>query len=220
MPTARSIYAMKNDGEKIRRLITVLRGPGGCAWDRRQTLRTLAPLLIEEAYEVVDAIERKSPRMFNEEIGDLLFLVMTLFACAEDTDWARYRSVIARTARKYITQHPHVFEARRNMTPGQILAAWEKRKAASGNPFDRVPKSLPALYQAKRIYDKAHRLGLLDVRPRRPEKDARAGGRKLLGMVRAAAGQGVDLETALRAEIRALRRRLGGRAARTGGRRR
>lgn len=207
MPSPTPILRMKNSSEKILRLISVLRGARGCAWDRRQTPRTLAPLLIEEAHEVVEAIERGKSAAVREELGDLLFLVLSIAHAAESKGMLTYRGIVRTTAEKYISRHPHVFKAKRDLTPGQILDQWERQKAQKSrrHPMDGIPVSLPALYQAKRIYEKASRLGMIRIRKSKTRRSARRIGRRLLKAVRTALENGVDPERALRSELRKLR---------------
>ena len=211
MPSPKAILKLRNDAEKIRKLIAVLRGTRGCAWDRAQTPETLAPMLIEEAYEVVEAIEGRRAGDFEEEIGDMLFLVMTLIHVAAAKGRTSYAGIVRRTAEKYIVRHPHVFKSGTDLTPDQILTRWERQKAAQtrARPFDSIPRSLPALYQAKRIYEKADRLGIAAA-SRRKKSAGTARSRKYIGtallrLARAAVRQGIDPETELRREIRGLR---------------
>ena len=210
MPTAQPILRLKNDAEKIRKLITVLRGPHGCAWDRRQTAESLAPLLIEEAHEAVEAIERRRIAATGEELGDLLFLLLSIVHACESRGRLTYRDLVRDTAAKYISRHPHVFKSRRRMAPDQILVQWETMKAArrGRHPIESVPVHLPALYQAKRIYEKAARLKLVRKRRSARRLSARAIGRRLLALALAAAQRGIDPERALRGEVRKLRSKL------------
>lgn len=208
MPAARSILRMKNDTEKLRKLISVLRGPKGCNWDRKQTPRSLAPLLIEEAYEVIEAVEKGTPAMFREEIGDLLFLLLSIVSAAESRKnggAVRYPRIVEETVNKYVSRHPHVFLRRKDMTPDQILAQWEKIKegeaGSTGHPLDKIPSALPALYQAKRLIDKAARLGILRVPKTSRQISGRQMGRRLLRLVHQSVRAGIDPETALRIEL-------------------
>ncbi len=204
---------MKNNSEKILRLVRVLQGPGGCNWDRAQTPLSLAPKLIEESHEAVEAIETGRRKHYAEEIGDLLFLVLSLIRSAQSRGWPRYETIIRTCVEKYVSRHPHVFgPARPDLSPDEIFARWEKQKTAAGaHPIGGVPRHLPALYQAKRILDKAARAGLIPAtrRSRPASKSARrAVGRRLLRIVREAVRRGIDPESALRGEIRRLRRSL------------
>ncbi len=201
---------MKDDVEKLRKLISVLRGPKGCNWDRRQTSRTLAPFLIEESYEVVESIETGERRISKEEVGDLLFLVLSIIDAAESKGEFSYKEIVRDTVKKYISRHPHVFASKRDMTPGQILVQWEKMKAQKSdeNPIDKVPLCLPALYQAKRLYDKASRLGLARLGQEKNPAIRKRMGRRLLALVRQAVEAGIDPETALRHELRGLRKKF------------
>lgn len=209
---------MQNNTDKLRKLISVLRGPRGCVWDRRQTTRSLAPLAIEESYELVDAVERGGRSAFKEELGDLLFLILSIAAAAEKRGDFSYRAVVKETAEKYIHRHPHVFRGERKMTPKEILAQWEKAKSEKSgkNPIDSVPEYLPALYQAKRLYDKAARLGIGKNASTSKRQKPKIIGRRLLELACRAAQHGIDPEAALRGEIRTYRRKLKKNHARLG----
>lgn len=148
--------------------------------------------------------------MFKEEIGDLLFLVLSIIHAAESRGIFSYKDVVNETVHKYISRHPHVFASKRKMTPAQILIQWEKQKAkkSRAHPIDRVPSYLPALYQAKQLYDKAERLGIL--RPKKPQRglSRKEIGRQILAMAEKSVRSHVDPETALRRELRNLRKVL------------
>ncbi|MBI4178107.1 hypothetical protein HY522_01620 [bacterium] len=201
---------MKNDIKKMRELISILRGRRGCAWDRRQTPRSLAPLVIEEVHEMVEAVERGDRKLFREEFGDLLFLALSILQAAEDRGLFSSEQMVEETVQKYVTRHPHVFGRRENLTPSEILVRWEKGKARKDgrHPVDRVPHSLPALYQAKRIYEKASRVGMIRLKKRRYPGAMSRIGAALLKLARKAVESGVDPEAALRRRLRELRRDL------------
>src|SRR5918993_3383191 len=105
-----------------------LRGPGGCPWDREQTPVSLKPFLIEEAYEVLDAIDAGEPRALSEELGDLLFQVVFHARIAEERSEFAMPDVLRGLVDKMVSRHPHVFAAASVATPGEALAQWETLK--------------------------------------------------------------------------------------------
>lgn len=146
-----------------------LRGPNGCPWDRRQTHRTLRPYVVEEAYEVVEAIDEGRPGELAEELGDLMLQV--IFHAQIATEQGRFdiADVLARLRAKLIRRHPHVFGTRRLRTPAEVVASWEmlkqqeagfKESSSARSVLDGVPRRLPALLEALRLSRQAARVGL------------------------------------------------------------
>jgi len=147
-------------------LMARLRGAGGCPWDREQTRETLKPYLIEEAYEVLDAIERGSRDHLVEELGDLLFQVVFHCQIAEERGEFTMTDVLARLSDKMIRRHPHVFGNGTVRDAREALAQWEQIKRDEGkedgeprSALDGVPGTLPALLRAQRLQVKAGRVG-------------------------------------------------------------
>jgi MazG family protein len=143
-------------------IVDRLRAPDGCPWDRKQTLATMAPCLLEEAYETVEAIERGRDAEIAEEAGDVLMVVALIARIAQDEgrfDLARSANAIAD---KLVRRHPHVFGDVRADSADAALASWEsvKREERAGKKEDAsalagVPAALPALQRARRMCDKA-----------------------------------------------------------------
>ena len=146
------------------RLMTTLRGPNGCPWDRKQTLPDLKPYVIEEAYEVVDAIDRDDRGALLEEIGDfLLEAVFIAEITREEGSFDVYDSITA-IHDKLVRRHPHVFGDVEAKDAEQVLVNWEKlkseeRKAEQKGVLSGVPQALPALLKASRLTEKAARVG-------------------------------------------------------------
>lgn len=155
---------MKRSFQELVELMKKLRGPDGCPWDRQQTLATLKPFIIEEAYEVVDAIDREDWAGLREEIGDLL--LQTVFAsqvAAENGQFDIHDSVTT-IHDKLVKRHPHVFQDVKADTADQVLQNWERMKSAERKKEEKslmsgVPGSLPALLKASRLTEKAARVG-------------------------------------------------------------
>jgi tetrapyrrole methylase family protein/MazG family protein len=147
-------------------LMARLRGEGGCPWDREQTRQSLKPYLIEEAYEVLEAIERGTLDDLVEELGDLLFQVVFHCQIASERDEFDMERVLERLSEKMTRRHPHVFGGAAVADAGEALAQWERLKGAEagrdGRPrsaLDGVPRRLPALLRAQRLQVKAGRVG-------------------------------------------------------------
>ncbi len=148
-----------------------LRAPGGCPWDREQTHASLRTYLIEESYEVLDAIESESPQELAEELGDLLLQVLFHADMAREANTFNLADVIAGIRDKMIRRHPHVFGNVKAETSGEVLRNWaqikakEKQELQKGpikeNPsvLDGVPRSLPALLEAFQMSRRAARVG-------------------------------------------------------------
>jgi tetrapyrrole methylase family protein/MazG family protein/ATP diphosphatase len=139
-----------------------LLAPGGCPWDREQTFESLRAYVIEEAYEVVDAIDKGKTESLCEELGDLLLQVVFQAELARARGWFGPDDVIDKICDKLIHRHPHVFGDADVRNAGDVVTNWEKIKAADNRDrgmLDGVPPSLPALLRAKRIGEKAARVG-------------------------------------------------------------
>src|SRR5438105_7813505 len=155
---------MKRSFDELVQLMTKLRGPNGCPWDRKQTLPSLKPFIIEESYEVVDAIDRDDRLDLCEELGD--FLLQAVFIAEltrEEGSFDIYDSVTA-IHEKLVRRHPHVFGDVEARDAEQVLVNWEKlkneeRKAENKSVLAGVPRSLPALLKAARLTEKAARVG-------------------------------------------------------------
>ncbi len=147
-------------------LMARLRGDQGCPWDREQTRRSLQPYLIEEAYEALEAIEVGQREAILEELGDLLFQVVFHAQIARELGEFSMADLLERLLAKMVRRHPHVFGEQKVTSPKEALAQWERIKHeeshGSGVPrsiLDGVPRSLPALLRARRIQEKAARVG-------------------------------------------------------------
>ncbi len=139
-----------------------LLAPDGCPWDREQSLQTLRPYVIEEAHEVVDAIDTGSPDDLREELGDLLLQIVFQSELARAQGWFGPDDVVDAICDKLIRRHPHVFAGEKVSGTAEVLANWEAIKAVEKKDrgvLDGVPKALPALLRALRVGEKAARVG-------------------------------------------------------------
>ncbi|MCA9713798.1 MAG: nucleoside triphosphate pyrophosphohydrolase [Myxococcales bacterium] len=155
----------------LRDLMDRLLGDAGCPWDREQSLESLRPYLLEEAHEVLDALDRGSPDAHRRELGDLLFQIVFQSALQERAGHFDMDGVIEGIRSKMIRRHPHVFapegrDAPRPSTPAEVDALWRASKArerasadAPADPLAGIPRSLPALRRATRLQDRAATVG-------------------------------------------------------------
>jgi len=151
--------------EELAALVSRLRGPEGCPWDREQSAADIKSYLVAEVYEVLDAIDLNNPSMVEEEAGDLLFLIIFLVDIfREKGDFDIYQ-VMGTVMDKMIRRHPHVFGNNKAKTPEEVKVNWRKIKEEEGKPvtgesiLDGVPAFLPALFQAQLLTQKASRVG-------------------------------------------------------------
>lgn len=152
--------------ERIQEIMARLRSPDGCLWDRRQTMADLARYLMDEACEVLDAIDEGSPAHLKEELGDLFFQILFMARIADEEGTFDMADVMAGIADKMIRRHPHVFGSLRVDTVSDIRENWEsikRRERKDRNDdesfFKSVPRSLPSLTRAVKITRKAARAG-------------------------------------------------------------
>ena len=142
-----------------------LRAPGGCPWDREQTLQTLKPCLLEETYELLEAMDGSDMALHVEELGDVLLQVVFQCAIREEEGLFTLDDVAEALTEKLIRRHPHVFGDVAAHSSGEVLRNWEaikqkeKGKAPDRSAIDGVPSVLPALLKAQRIQSKAARVG-------------------------------------------------------------
>ena len=109
-------------------IIAKLRGPDGCLWDKKQTLETLAPNILEEAKEISEAVKLKNKDNLREELGDLLMVVFMEIEVAQEKGLFSYSDVLTGAINKFIRRHPHVFGDVKVSTPEEALAVWKKMK--------------------------------------------------------------------------------------------
>ena len=152
--------------DELREIMQRLRDPrGGCPWDRAQTMSSIVPHTLEEAYEVADAVARDDTDVLRDELGDLLFQVLFLCQLAEERQAFGLSEVMAALRDKLVRRHPHVFgdEPVLSMTDHALrweaLKAEDRERSASTSELDDVPRSLPALTRAAKLQKRAARVG-------------------------------------------------------------
>jgi tetrapyrrole methylase family protein/MazG family protein len=149
-------------------LVETLRGDHGCPWDREQTPEQIKTYLLEEAYEVLDALESGDSGDLCAELGDLLFHIVFLARIFEEAEEFNIRDVVQTISEKMIRRHPHVFGQTQVSGSDEVRQIWHEIKIAEAKDkntdlnsfFDSVPQQLPALMRAYRISERAAKLGL------------------------------------------------------------
>jgi tetrapyrrole methylase family protein/MazG family protein len=143
-------------------LVERLRGPGGCPWDAKQTAETIKTYVLEEAYEVADAVERGSPDEVCHELGDLLFQVLFMASIYKGSGDFDLHEVLETIHKKMVRRHPHVFGPAEVNSAEDVAANWEKIKRAELGlsederwPLEKIPENLPALRRAHRLIERA-----------------------------------------------------------------
>jgi MazG family protein len=154
----------KKSFSKLIQLMARLRAPEGCPWDRKQTHKTLRPFLLEEAHEVLEAIDSRKPAQLKDELGDLMFQVIFHAQLASEAGHFDIYDVIQGSLEKMTRRHPHVFGKEKLRTSGEVLENWEEikrreRKGSGKSLLAGVPSTLPALIRAHRVQSKAARVG-------------------------------------------------------------
>ncbi len=144
-------------------IVAKLRGPDGCPWDREQTRETLKPYLVEEFYELIDALENNDAEEMKEEMGDLLFQIVLQSQLSHEEGTFNIDNVVDGIAQKMVKRHPHVFGDREMKTSDDVRDWWEKSKKKEGKNYesamDGVPKALPALIRAQKLQMNATKVG-------------------------------------------------------------
>jgi len=190
----------------VSRIAERLRATDGCPWDREQTHASLRPHLLEEAYEALEALDRGDLETLRDELGDLLFQIAIHAQLASEAGVFDMADVSRSIGEKLVRRHPHVF-AGTTLEGTDLLVQWEQIKrqekpaqAQRGSILDGVPRSLPALFAAERLQERAARVKLRPPRIELPldVDDPEFLGELLFDLVAEARERGFDAETALR----------------------
>ncbi|HSN56794.1 MAG TPA: nucleoside triphosphate pyrophosphohydrolase [Candidatus Sulfomarinibacteraceae bacterium] len=158
--------------DRLTEIMDRLRDPGGCPWDREQTLATLAPYLLEEAHEVAEAVAADDPAKLREELGDLLLQIVFMARIGRESGWFSLDDVADGISAKMVRRHPHVFADRKVADTSEVLRNWEDIKRderadadRDASALDGVPSALPGLLKAFRMTEKAAAVGFDWRRP-------------------------------------------------------
>lgn len=151
--------------DDLREIVRLLRAPGGCPWDREQTHESIRRNFLEEAYEVAEAIDEQSPAHLREELGDVLLQVLFHSCIEEEAGRFSLDDVADTVSKKLIFRHPHVFGEASVANADDVLTNWdtlkrqEKGQATHADAVDAVASSLPSLWRAEKVQQKAKKAG-------------------------------------------------------------
>lgn len=149
--------------QELLNIMEKLRGDKGCPWDKEQTRESLKPFILEEAYELIEAIESGDPEKMKEELGDLLFQIVFQCQIAKERKEFDISDVIEKITKKMITRHPHVFGEAEYRTSAEVIVQWEEQKKLEGKRresiLEGVPEALPSLLRAHRLQNRAASVG-------------------------------------------------------------
>jgi MazG family protein len=157
--------------EKLVEIMATLRGPNGCPWDKEQSRHSLKPMLVEETYEVVEAIENEDVDGLTEELGDLLLHIVFQAQLGKEENTFDIETVIDRICEKLVRRHPHVFGSEEAGSSDEVIRNWEAIKArekaeklpqrtpGQRSLLEGIPSKLPALHEAHQISARAARVG-------------------------------------------------------------
>jgi tetrapyrrole methylase family protein/MazG family protein len=198
--------------DDLRLIVTILRSSEGCPWDREQTHASIIPGMIEEAYEVVEAIEADSVGMLREELGDVLLQIVFHADIEREQGSFDFDDAVTDICRKMIVRHPHVFADVTAKTADVVLENWDKIKAKTkhqqdlGEKLDAIAKPLPALIRTQKVMRKTAKereIPTPEVSDRLSETEL-ALGQSLVAAISACEASGMEAETVLRRYCDAL----------------
>lgn len=192
-----------------------LRSPEGCPWDREQTHKSIRFYLIEEAYELLDAIEAEDDHEMAEELGDLLLHVVFHCQLANERGAFDFEKVARHVTEKLIRRHPHVFGETKVKDIAEVWANWEQIKKAEKHgtkharpsALDGIPKHLPALLRAEKLVKKARR-GKLIAGAKKTSAQKAAIAKKLFALAQTAEAHGWSAEELLREQVGVVEKKL------------
>lgn len=191
------------------KILERLLGPGGCPWDREQTLQSMRSSLLEETYEVIEAIDLNNEALLQEELGDLLFNVIFLCKLAEKEQKFTLEQVIQQIAEKLVRRHPHIFGEAHIQTSSEVLTQWEAIKQTEEknqerhSALDDIPKHLPSLARAQKMGKKFTKQHFM-VEPLDSPLPEDQAGQDLWEMVQQIAQQEIQAEQALNKRLSEL----------------
>ena len=199
--------------DQLMEVARTLNAPGGCPWDVKQTFKSLKKYILEEAHELVEAIDNDDNDHILEELGDLFYVVIFYAMVAEREKRFKMEEIIDHEREKLIRRHPHVFGEEKVSDAEEVLAVWEKVKAEEKKQrkslLDGIPKTLDLVMRAQKVLEKVkfHDLDHF-LEPAGDEMGEGHIGKKLIEMVYIGASHGIDVASALRNELRVIEKKF------------
>jgi MazG family protein len=184
-----------------------LLGPNGCPWDQKQTFLSLQPYVLEEAHEVIEAVDTDDDRKMVEELGDLLYTIVFYGKLGEKSSRFSIEEIVEAIKEKLIRRHPHVFGEVKVEDADEVVKNWEeikareKGEAAHSSALDGIPPTLPSLIRAQKILKRIQRSGSPLLSTQADTATEEEIGDQLLTLVHHAEMNGIDAESALRRSL-------------------
>lgn len=202
--------------EELIRIVAKLRSPEGCPWDKKQTHKSIRYHIVEEVYELVDAIEREDDVELVEELGDLLLHVVFHSQLAKERGAFDFSDVCRHICTKLVHRHPHVFGDSKVKTVDAVWAQWEALKNLEkqgtkhqrDSVFDGIPRHLPALMFAEKVVKKGRRAGLINDNEDSTSLSKKELAQQLFSLVKYAQSKGWSAEALLRTETKQVEKTL------------
>ncbi len=184
-----------------------LLGPNGCPWDLKQTFLSLQPYVLEEAHEVIEAVDADDDRKMIEELGDLLFTIVFYGKLGEKSGRFSIEEIVKTVKEKLVRRHPHVFGEVKVGDADEVVKNWEKIKAQEkgetkqASILDGIPPTLPTLIKAQKILKRIERSGATLSSKETASATETEIGDQLLALILRAESSGIDAESALRRSL-------------------
>lgn len=202
--------------EELIRIVAKLRSPEGCPWDKKQTHKSIRYHIVEEVYELVDAIEREDDVELVEELGDLLLHVVFHSQLAKERGAFDFSDVCGHICTKLVHRHPHVFGDSKVKSVDAVWAQWERLKNLEkqgtkhqrDSVFDGIPRHLPALMFAEKVVKKGRRAGLINDNRDSISLTKKELAQRLFSLVKYAQSKGWSAEALLRTETKQVEKTL------------
>lgn len=197
--------------EKLLQIADRLLGPGGCPWDQKQTFFTLQKYLIEEAHELVEAIDMNDPKKIVEELGDVLFNLVFIAKIGEKEKLFTIEDAAKSESEKLIRRHPHIFADEKISGVDDVVKNWEtikKNQEGRKSLFEGIPANLPLLVRVQKIIEKLRR-SQSPLAPTKPQKHMTEAeiGKRMWDLIADAEASNIDVEGALRRYSREMEKK-------------
>ncbi len=214
-PQLAHVESIQDPFQKLCAILDTLLGPQGCPWDREQTMLSLRHTLLEEAHEVIDAINSGDAEKIREELGDLFLNAVFLTKLGVKEGRFAHDDPLREINAKLIRRHPHVFgEIDKGLSAQGVFSQWEAIKQAEKKkpegPFDSIPRELPSLARAQKVLKKLRKMNVPQL-PKAPSEEKISEeelGRRLMELVAVAEKSGIDAEQALLTATRSLQQQV------------
>lgn len=202
---------------KLLQIMAKLRAPDGCPWDKEQNHSSIAQHAVEEAYELIDAVETGDDDLIIEELGDLLLQVIFHSQLALERNAFNFQTVVNKLTEKLVRRHPHVFGSSNIKTSEAVLGQWEKIKKAEklgtkhqrDSVFDGIPKHLPSLMKAEKLIKKAHKIGIISEKLNNKQNTSEVEfADRLFELIESMIVSGLSPEKVLRQKVKTLEKQF------------